>query len=154
MSSVRRDWVMPARRKDADELSVAQHRDAAGDLEHLREAMADEDDRDPLRAKRADDVEELFRLRLGERGSRLVHEDDASLAHQSAGDGHDLALRDREGAEPGVDVEVDTETLQDADRDRTHRRMIDQTRHRAKHGLGWRCSRRPSFRERGRDPAR
>ena len=56
---------------------VAKHGDAVGDLEDLVEVVRDVDDRDRLLLEPADDAEDELRLLLGERGGRLVHDQDA-----------------------------------------------------------------------------
>ena len=50
----------------ADELAVAQHGVAVADLEHLLEAVGDEDDAEALRLEVADDAEELLHLASAE----------------------------------------------------------------------------------------
>ena len=123
------------RREDADKLAVSQHGDARGDFEHLRQPMADEDNGDPLQGKSADDVEKPLGFRPGERGSRLVHEDHASVVDQRAGYRHDLPLRNRKRAEPRIDVNVGSEPRQDVTGGSPYGLVIDETRCVAEHGL-------------------
>ena len=80
--------------------------------QHLGEAVADEDHGDAARRQRAHDGQQMICFGLGERGCRLVHEDDARLADQGAGDRHDLALRDREILQRPVDIKRHAEAGQ------------------------------------------
>ena len=56
------------------------------DVEHLRQAMADEHDGDAVSRERPHHVEQSIRLGLGKRRRRLVHEHEARVANQRAGD--------------------------------------------------------------------
>ncbi len=77
----------------ADLAAVAQHRDPLGDLDHLLQPVADEDDGDALRLQPADRREQQLDLVAGQRGGRLVHEEDAGVGGEAAADRDDLALR-------------------------------------------------------------
>ena len=109
INSVSRDCVIPGGRVDADQLAVAQHGDAARNLQHFGEAMADEDDRHALGRERSHDVEQPVGLGLGERGRRLVHENDFGITGERARDGNDLALRDGKGPKRRIDIEIGAE---------------------------------------------
>ena len=65
-----------AARQRLDLLPAAQHGDAVGDLEHLVELVADEDDRHALAHEVLEDAEELERLLRREHGRRLVEDED------------------------------------------------------------------------------
>ena len=86
--------------------AVAQHRDAVGDLEQLVEPMADVDDPDAAAFELADDVEQARDVALGQRGGRLVHDQDARVVRQRAQDLDPLAVADGERADDLVGGEV------------------------------------------------
>src|SRR3954467_4950538 len=75
-----------------DALAEAQHLDAVGDLEDLRQVVADEDDGEALVAHALDLVEHVAGLDDPERGGRLVHEHDLAGPGDRAADGDALAL--------------------------------------------------------------
>ena len=69
----------------ADELAVAQHGDAVGDLVHLVEEVADEEDGDAAVAQVADDGEELLDLAAVEARGRLVEDEHLASRAPSRG---------------------------------------------------------------------
>ena len=88
--------------KGADLAAVAQHGHPLGDLDHLLEPMADEDDGDAVRLQPANRREQQVDLVPGQRGRRLVHEQDAGIGGEPAADRDDLALRDRQRCRRGA----------------------------------------------------
>ena len=75
-----------------DRGAVAQHRDAVGDRRQLLEPVRDVDHPDALRRAGADDAEEVLRVVLGERGRRLVEDQDAGVGPERARDLDELLL--------------------------------------------------------------
>ena len=74
--------------------SIAQHGDPVGETADFVDAMADIDDANALRLKSADVFEELFDLRVRQRGGRFVENEHAAVAGQSAGDLDQLLVPD------------------------------------------------------------
>ena len=116
------------RREGSDEGTVAQHRHPGTDVENFGQAVADEDDRDALRREPAHDHQQGIGLGLAQRRRGFVHEHEACLGHEGAGDGHDLPLGDRQGPHRPVKVEVDAEPPEDPACIRPHRTMVDKLR--------------------------
>ena len=81
----------------ADDAAVAQHRDVVAEAHHVAEDVADVDDRDALGLEPADEREEALGLAGGERGRRLVEDDDARLGAQRLRDLDQLPLALAEG---------------------------------------------------------
>ncbi len=77
--------------------AVAQHHREIGDLEGLLEVMGDIDDRYAARLEVPDDLEQHLDLGGAQRRGRLVHDEDAGVHGERAGDLDDLLL-----AEPQV----------------------------------------------------
>ena len=82
------------RRARRDILAVAQHRHAVGDREHFLQLVADKDDRDAVIAQLFEQLEQRGGLVLGDRGRRLVQQQDLGLQRQRFGDLDDLHLGD------------------------------------------------------------
>ena len=74
----------------------AQHGDVVGDREHLIEAMAHEQQRDPARAQLAQAREQVLHVVLGQRRRRLVEHQDAGVLRERTRDLDELALADAE----------------------------------------------------------
>ena len=90
--------------------------------------MADENNGNPGRRQRADDVEQMVGFRLGQRCGRLVHEDKLRFADQRPGNRHDLALGDGIILQRPVDIECHAQPRQGLDRLLAHAVVIDETR--------------------------
>ena len=92
-----------------DLLAAAQHGDAVGDLQHLVELVADEDDRHALAHEVLEDAEELERLLRREHGGRLVEDEDVRAAVERLEDLDALLLADGDvlDARVGIDREVE-----------------------------------------------
>ena len=84
----------PCRRQRLDLLAAAQHRDPVGDLEHLVQLVADEDDRLALLGQAAHDREQLLRLLRGQHRRRLVEDEDVRAAVERLQDLDPLLLAD------------------------------------------------------------
>ena len=78
-----------------DQLAAAQDRRAAGQRQHLREAVRDVEDGDALRGQPPQRDEEQVRLLRRQHRGRLVHDDEPRLLQQAADDLHALPLADR-----------------------------------------------------------
>ena len=95
-----------------DEAAVAQDDDAVGDLERLFEVVGDVDDRDAVGGEVAHDAEEHLDLGRAERGGRLVHDQDAGVLGERAGDLDDLLLAEAQVADLRARVQRLVEALQ------------------------------------------
>ena len=99
----------------ADLAAVAQHRDALGDLHHLVEAVRDEHVAMPFALRSRDEREQRVDLVAGQRGGRLVHDDEPGVGRHGAADGDELAAGDRQIRDLGAGSS--------ADADPRHRRL-------------------------------
>ena len=88
----------------ADVAAETQDDDPVGDVEHVLEVVADEDDAVALLAQAAHEVEHLLRLRHAERSGRLVEEHDLVLPQDRSRDRDRLALPAREGGDRDADA--------------------------------------------------
>ena len=79
----------------ADLPAAPEHGDAVGDLEHLVQLVADEDDRHVLRRQRAEDGEQILRLLRRQDGGRLVEDEDVRVPVERLQDLDALLLRPR-----------------------------------------------------------
>ena len=141
-------------REDADEPPVAQDGDALADLEHLGQAVADQDHGDAVGGEAADDLQERVGLGLGQRRGGLVHEDEARVGGERPADRHHLPPRDRELAHRPVEIEGEAEPLDRRARHLAHPRPVHPARPPAQAAARSRCSRPRSARERAPGPAR
>ncbi len=89
--------VSPDQRQPlGDAAAVAQDRDGVGDGEDLLELVADEDHRATAVAQPTHDGVQVVGLVGGQRGRRLVEQQDAALGGERLGDLDQLHLRDRQ----------------------------------------------------------
>ena len=106
--------------------AVAQDRDAVGKAEDLVHAVGDIDDAGALLPEPADDLEQGVRLRLGERGGRLIHHEQL----RRDGDGldrlGDLPARHGELRDLLVGVQVNAVAVQNALRLLAHAAAVGQ----------------------------
>ncbi len=86
----------------------------------------------PLCLQALDDAEEIVDLLAGKRGRRLVHDDDAGLDRQGAGNRHQMALRDREVLQPDRRIDIAFERRQQRLRAAVHRLPVDGAEFRAR----------------------
>ncbi|ENN88049.1 hypothetical protein RHSP_51373 [Rhizobium freirei PRF 81] len=76
----------------ADDLAVLHDRDAVGEVEDVVDVVADEEDADAFLLQLLDQLADLRRFLRAERRRRLVHDKDAGVEEDGAGDCHRLAL--------------------------------------------------------------
>ncbi len=100
-------------RQGLDHLATAQHGDPVGDLRHLVQLVADEDDRFPLGRQAADDREQLAGLLGREDGGRLVEDEDVGVAVEGLEDLDPLLLPDRDVLDLGLRIHREPEPLGD-----------------------------------------
>ena len=94
-----------------DVLTVAHDGDPVGDLAQLLEPVGDVDDALALLAQRADDAKEFSDLGVGERGGRLVHDEDGGVQRQRLGDLDHLLLRDLQVHDLGGGIQPESQLL-------------------------------------------
>ena len=95
----------------ADDTATPDHRDPVGDLEHLVQLVADEDDAVTLGGEPAQDGEDLLGLLGREDRRRLVEDEDPRLAVEGLEDLDPLLPSDRQAADLGVRVDLEAEPL-------------------------------------------
>ena len=83
-------------------------------VEHLVEAVRDEQHGRAVLLQRAHDGEQPLDLGPGERGGRLVHDQHARVEAQRLGDLDDLLVGDREAAHRALGIEADAEAVEQA----------------------------------------
>src|SRR5579884_1229399 len=82
-----------------DRLAAPEHGDAVGDLEHLVQLVADEDDRLAVGPQALDDLEQLARLLRRQHGRRLVEDEHVRAAVERLEDLDALLLADGDRAD-------------------------------------------------------
>ena len=95
-----------ADRLGGDMGAVAQHRHPVGQREDLRQLVGDIGDADAALAQAPDHLQQPARIRIRQCGRRLVHDDQLGVLRQGLGDLDPLAVRHREAADDGIDVEI------------------------------------------------
>ncbi len=95
-----------------DEAAVAEDGDGVAELRHVAEDVADVDEGAALGLEPRHHVEEPRGLARGERGRRLVEDDEVGGAVQRLGDLDELALAGGELADDGVGGVVEVEALE------------------------------------------
>ena len=95
------------------QFAVTEHGDAVGDLQRFFERVRDIDDRHPLGAQVAHEVEEMDDLLGGEAGRWLVENDDPRLVVDRARDLDHLSLGGAEQRDRRRRVDVEVERLQE-----------------------------------------
>ncbi len=113
----------------AGHATVLHYGHAVGDLEDLRHAVRDVDDGDALRREALDDAEEVAPLVDGQRGGRLVEDQELQVVRETLGDLHHLLLARREQRDVRSRVDVDLEVGKDTPRALMHRRLADHADH-------------------------
>jgi hypothetical protein len=109
-----------------DQLAVAQHRHAIGDLDDLRQVVRDVDDRHALPPQLADDLEQPARLGIRKRGGRLVEQQHARIDRQRLGELDELALGHAQLGHRCRRVDVEAHPLQVLARLRLERLPVDE----------------------------
>ena len=95
---------------------VAQHDRMVGDRQRFFQVMRDIDDADPPRRQVADHLEQHLDLAGRQRAGRFVHDQDAAVHRQGAGDFHDLLLAQAQFLDRGQGIDILLQFLhQDAD---------------------------------------
>ena len=89
-----------------DQFAIAQHGDLVGQAHDVGQNVRDVDDGGAVAAQPVDEAEEALRLACGQRGRRLVKDDDARVEAQRLGDFGKLALAGRELLDQGVGRDV------------------------------------------------
>ena len=79
-----------------DSAAVAHHRDPIGNASNLLHPVADVDNTDALGLQPANVVEQLRNLRVGQRGGRLVQDQEPAVLRKRTGDFDQLLLTDTE----------------------------------------------------------
>ncbi len=92
-----------------DPLPAAEDRDPVGDLEHLVQLVADEDDRLSLALQALDDLEQLLRLLRSQNRRRLVEDQDLGAAVERLQDFHALLLADGDLLDSRVRIDREAE---------------------------------------------
>ena len=98
-------------RNRLDLLAAAQHRDPVGDLEHLVQLVADEDDRLAVRLQAPNDLEQLVRLLGRQYRGRLVEDQDVGTAIERLQDLDPLFLAHRDVADERARINGQREAL-------------------------------------------
>ncbi len=111
----------------ADEFAVPEHRHLVGDLEQLVHLVGDVDDALALGLERPDDLEQMLDLALGQRGSRLVHDENVGIVGDRLGDLDHLAIGDGKVADLRLRIERNVELLEQRLGPATHLVMLDET---------------------------
>ena len=110
-------------------LAVAEDRDAVGEVGDLAPPVRGEDHALPALAEPAHQREQPLHLLLGERGGRLIEEEDVRVAEERARDLDDLAVRERERRGKLVRVDsLDPEPREDLVGASGELAPVDQTR--------------------------
>ena len=95
-----------------DAAAVPEHRHPVGDLEHVFQEVGDEDEAGARALETVQHGEQLLDLGRGQRGSRLVQDDDPSPAEEDAAKLDQLLQAERQPAAFGGRVDVDPEPPQ------------------------------------------
>ena len=86
--------------------AVAEHREHVADSGHFLEEMADIDDAHPGRPQIANHGEQMSRVFLGERASRLVEHENLGVRRDRSSDLDQLLLGDRQPADGSVERQI------------------------------------------------
>ena len=104
--------------------AVADDGDAVGDPSNLLEAMGDVDDAGAARAEAPDSGEQMADLAIGERGRRLVQQEDSGVRADGTRDLDQLLFRQAEAVEPPIDVDGCADALEESGRPPRTRRPV------------------------------
>lgn len=112
-------------RVGTDMPAIAEDGDAIGQLENLFEAVADIQDADPIGSQLANDSEERGGFPGGEGGGWFVENQQAAIAREGSGQGHELTLGHRQQADWHSPVESFAQAIQDCERMVPHLAMVE-----------------------------
>ena len=111
----------------ADVTAVAHHRELVRDDRQFIELVRDVDDRHAVGLELVNEPVQHLHLLIGDRRSRLVHDDDARLERERLGDLHDLLLPDPQGRHLPPRVHIQLEAAQPFRGLAIHARIVDQS---------------------------
>ncbi len=106
--------------------AVAQHGHPVHDLRHLVEAVGDIDDAHAAGLEFVDDLEQLRRLRFGQRRGRLVHDQDRGIHREGLGDLDHLLLGHRQRLHQSVRADVHPQPVEASLRIRAQPCPVDE----------------------------
>ncbi len=138
----------------ADGLAVAQYGGPIADAEDLVHFVRDVDDGDAALPEAGNESEEPFGGVVEERTGGLVHEDDARVHAEGAGNGEQLLLSDGERRDRLPDIAGKADLLEKGAAERFDAPEIDEAVLRENAGWRSRCFRRPRGWGRDRAPGR
>ena len=118
--------VAPSRGTVSIVLPASEHGDAVGDLEHLVQLVADEDDRDALPAQRAQDLEQIRRLLGRQHGGRLVEDQDVGVPVERLHDLDALLLADADVLDERARLDREVERLRHVGDPLLRCRLVEQ----------------------------
>jgi hypothetical protein len=105
--------------------TVAEDRHALAELEHLLEAVRDEEHGGTRGPEALDDTEQPRHLDSRESGRRLVHDDHSRVERERLADLDDLLLRNREPSRDAAGIEPNAESAEDLFDVPAHRAPVD-----------------------------
>ena len=110
-----------------DPLAVTHDGDLVGDALDLVHLVGDIDDADALIAQAAHDPEQMLDFFAGQRGGRLVKNEDLGVVGNGLRDLEHLALRNGHGADDRLRIDLDLQIVQNGLGVVVHFFMVDQT---------------------------
>ena len=134
----------PLARHGVDLPPSPENRDPVGDLEHLVQLVADEDDRHALALEALEDPEELRRLLRREYGCRLVEDEDVGPPVERLQDLDALLLTDRDVLDLRVGIDPEAELQRELADPRACRVVVEDHAVLRRLRSRGRCSRPPS----------
>ncbi len=110
----------------ADKFAIAEHGVAVGDAKDLVELVADEEDRLALGLELFDQRVKLGDFLVRQGGGGFVHDHDAGIGRQRAGDGDEVFAGNAKVTQPGVGVERGFDLVQQGGGLFDHGAAVDQ----------------------------
>ncbi len=107
-------------------VAVAQDGDPVAQIEYLGQAVGHVEHAHPVPAEPPDHGHQDFRFPDGKRGGGLIHDEEAAVAQEGAGHLDHLSLGHAQFPQRPVQLEIETEALQDGPRFAFHRSSIEQ----------------------------
>ncbi len=108
-------------------LSVAQDHDPVGQFDYLAETVGNVEDAHPVGAEILDHFKEPLRLALGETGGRFVHDEKPGLDREGLRDFDELLTADRQVADEGRRIEVESDPVEKRPGTRRDLALVDET---------------------------